>query len=368
MYEVISYKDSEKWEQRISEISPKDVFYRHSYSCLYQKMGDGDPHLFYYDNGKGNKLCYTFLKRRINELPFMIDRKMDEALFDIITPSYGYGGPLYDVEDMDLIREFRSEFDHYCKKENIITEFIRFHPLLQNQRGMDHLMEITYDRETVFFDLRKSEDEIFNHYHKNHKRNVLKAQKHNLEFKVFASEDRYKHLEEFYQLYKETMDKLNASAYSYFSVDYLQNLLRGFEQNSIIGAVFHDNKMVAAAICMYEGGSLHYHLGCSEKEFLNLGSTIFLLHHLALWGKGNGMYSFHLGGGHIGRDSLFQFKYRFNPSGTLDFYIGKKVHLPEMYKKLIHDWEQYYLIPSQEKFFPSYRYQVKRDYVPIVVK
>lgn len=364
MYEVISYKDRERWEQRIREITKKDVFYCHSYSSLYQKMGDGDPHLFYFYNGKGNKLCYTFLKRRINELPFRIS-KTDVELFDIITPSYGYGGPLYDVEDMDLIREFRREFEQYCKKENIITEFIRFHPLLQNQRGMDHMMEITYDRETVFFDLRKSEDEIFNQYHKNHKRNVLKAQKNNLEFKVFASEEKYKHLEEFYQLYKETMDKLNASAYSYFSVEYLKNLLGGFEQNSIIGAVFHHNKMVAAAICMYEGNTIHYHLGCSKKEFLNLGTTIFLLHHIALWGKEIGMYAFHLGGGHIGRDSLFQFKHRFNPKGTLDFYVGKKVHLPEFYQKLNQEWEQYYLIPSQEKFFPAYRYHRKKDHVPI---
>lgn len=367
MYEVISYKDRERWEQRISEISKKDIFYRHSYPSLYQKMGDGDPYLFYYDDGKGNKLCYTFLKRRINELPFLLGRKIEENFFDIITPPYGYGGPLYDVEDKELIRQFRSEFEHYCQKENIITEFIRFHPLLQNQRGMDHLMEITYDRETIFFDLRKSENEIFNLYHKNHKRNVLKAQKHNLEFKVFTSEDRYEHLEEFYQLYKETMDKLNASPYSYFSIKYLQNLLSGYLHNSIIGAVFHDDKMVAAGICMYEGDSIHYHLGCSKKESLNLGSTIFLLHHLAFWGKENGMNSFHLGGGHCGRDSLFQFKYRFNPKGTLDFFIGKKVHLPEIYQMLIQEWEQYYLIPSHEKFFPAYRYYLKKEDHPINV-
>ena len=366
MYEVISFEDTTNWEKKINEFTKKDAFYHLSYSKLYREIGDGDPYLFFFENEKGNKLCYSFLKRKINKLPFMNNYLGDVDIYDIITPSYGYGGPLYDNEDHQVIQQFRSEFEEYCKQDNIITEFIRFHPILQNQKYMEDLLDVTYDRETVFMDLVKSKDEIFSHYHKNHKRNVLKAMKNKLEFKVFHKDQIESQLYTFYEMYKATMDKLNASEYSYFSIEYLHNLISGLNQHSILGVVFCNEKMVAAALCIYDSNSLHYHLGCSYKEFLNLGSTIFLLHNVALWGKENGMHSFHLGGGHIGRDSLFQFKHRFNLKGTLEFYIGKKVHQPEVYKNLIEKWEEYYLTPSNSQFFPAYRFQTNQ--VPAVIK
>jgi lipid II:glycine glycyltransferase (peptidoglycan interpeptide bridge formation enzyme) len=363
MYEVISNNDRIKWEMRLNEISKKDVFYHHSYSTLYQKMGDGNPFLFFYEDEKGNKLCYSFLKREINQLAFMNDENDESELFDIITPSYGYGGPLYDYEDEQFVRQFRSVFSNYCKENNIITEFIRFHPILQNQIYMDTSMEVAYNRETIFVDLMKTEKEIFNHYHKNHKRNVKKAIKNNLEFRVFQKERTHEKIDEFYKLYKETMDKLNASDYSYFSTEYLTDLLSADDNHLMMGAVLLNGNMVAAAICMHDGGTLHYHLGCSKQETLNLGTTIFLLHKIALWGNEKGLHTFHLGGGHVGRDSLFQFKHRFHAEGSLNFYIGKKVHHPEIYYKLLKKWEQYYLQPSVEEFFPSYRYPIKKKII-----
>jgi hypothetical protein len=367
MYEVISYENKSKWDERISELTEKDVFYDHSYANVYQKMGDGDPYLFFYQNQKGKKLCYAFLKRRINDLPFLKEF-VGEDLYDIVTPSYGYGGPLYDKEEADLIRESRKAFEEYCKSENIITEFIRFHPLLQNQKHLEGLIEVSYDRETVFIDLGKSEDEILQHFHKNHKRNIIKANKNGLTFKVFQKEEMLGLINEFYELYTKTMDKLNASKYSYFSTEYLHDLASGFFESSMIGAVFKKEKMVAAAFCMYDGTALHYHLGCSEKEYLNLGSSIFLLHQVALWGKARGLLKFHLGGGHVGRDSLFQFKHRFNVIGELDFYIGRKVHHPEAYQNLREKWEQYYSQEANDQYFPCYRYSVDKKVSTVLVE
>ncbi|MGJ7919525.1 lipid II:glycine glycyltransferase FemX [Neobacillus sp. LXY-4] len=360
MYEVISYQQRNRWEEVLNQLTKKDIFYEHSYNHLYQSLGDGDPHLFFYEDERGNKICYSFFKRKINLLSFLRDDVMEENFYDIITPTYGYGGPISDVEDKLVIKQFRQEFEEYCQKENVICEFIRFHPLLQNAKFMEDLMEVSYDRETIYIDLTKSEEDIFKSYHKNHKRNVNKGIKNQLEFKVFMKEEAFQRIEEFYQLYKETMDKLNASAHSYFSTDYLKNLLSSLYDKSMIGAVFFNNKIIGAALCMYEGGLLHYHLGCSKKEYLHLGGNVFLLHNIAIWGKQNGLNVFHLGGGHVGRDSLFQFKYRFNPYGTLDFYIGKKVHNPQKYKKLVDKWEEYYDQESQKNFFPIYRNKPKK--------
>ncbi|MDQ1144596.1 hypothetical protein QE429_001423 [Bacillus sp. SORGH_AS 510] len=354
MYEVISYNQKSVWEEKLRTLSNKDIFYHHSYSNLYQCMGDGDPHLFFYEDERGNKVGYVFLKRKINDLPFANDL-FDGEVYDIITPSYGYGGPLYDREDEQIVKQFREEFESYCQIENIICEFIRFHPLLQNQVFMGESVEASFDRETIYIDLTKSKEEIFNEHHKNHQRNIKKTIKNGMEFKIFKNEDALEVVEDFFQVYKETMDKLNASTYSYFSTQYIQDLLSQLKHHSMVGAVFYENQMVAASVCMYEGDSLHYHLGCSQKQFLHLGVNSYLLHKLALWGKDAGLVKFHLGGGHIGRDSLFQFKYRFNPNGLLPFYIGKKIHQPFKYDQLIQQWERFYGEQANEHFFPVYR-------------
>lgn len=322
-------------------------------------MGDGEPYLFYFENRLGSNIGYIFLKRPINHLSFLEDDPLNENYYDIITISYGYGGPLYDDLDKAALLQFRKEFQEYCIKENIITEFIRFHPLLQNHNHLEGTMEISFNRETIFVVLDKSEEEIYNHYHKNHRRNIAKAIKNDLQFRVFQKEELYGYIEEFYKLYRETMDKLNASEYSYFSTEYLYNLVSSHCNNCALGAVFFEDKLVGAALCLYEGGALHYHLGCSSKDYLSLGTNIYLLHKVALWGREQGLHTFHLGGGHVGRDSLFQFKHRFNLEGTLNFYIGKKVHRPEIYRKLIEKWENFYSIPADDRFFPVYRNKVE---------
>ncbi|WP_075981909.1 GNAT family N-acetyltransferase [Bacillus massilinigeriensis] len=368
MYEVISYQEKEKWEEKLNLLKRRDVFYHQAYSNVCQGLGDGDPYLFFYEDRKyGGKLCYVFIKRRIELFSGSSNDRCTTVYYDITTPSYGYGGPLYDEKDDKLLFGFRSAFEEYCKKENIVCEFIKFHPLLQNQHHLENTMEVSFDRETVYIDLCKNEEEIVNSYHKNHKRNMKKAKNNKLEFTVFQGKEAFNQITTFYRLYKETMDKLQASKYSYFSTDYLFQLLEGFQNHFLIGAVYQEGDMISAALCLHDGGRLHYHLGCSNKDFLNLGGNPYLFHRLALWGKENGLKAFHLGGGHSAlhnggvqnRDSLFQFKYRFNPDGLLDFYIGKKIHIPEVYKNLVNQWETYYGQKADKRFFPLYRNQPK---------
>lgn len=353
LYEVISNKNKGEWIKALEQFPKKDIFYLHEYCNLYPSLGDGEPYLFVYRDEEKNQVCYVFFKRNLQEIPFF---RATEAIYDIITPPYGYGGPFYMTGDKkQLILNFRKEFEEYCQKENIISEFVRFHPLYQNHVYLEDTMDVFFDRETVYVDLEKREDQIVHNYHKNHRRNLNKAIKNQLHFHVFQKEDAVNQVEIFYELYKETMDKLNAASYSYFSTIYIENLLSDLTENAIIAAAFYQGHMVSAALCLMEGGSIHYHLGCSRREMLYVGINVFLLHQTAIWAKQQGCHTFHLGGGHVGRDSLFQFKYRFNSSGILPFYVGRKIHHQEKYQSLVDSWEEYYKQKASDTFFPAYR-------------
>lgn len=348
MYKVISYNNKYEWDKEMEQMKLKDVHYFHSYCELYYKNGDGDPCLFVFSNQKGDRICYAFLKRRI-DLPFV-----QEELYDIIT-LLGFGGPLYDRADDQIIKDFRNEFENYCEKEKIVSEFTRFNPMLGNERYLEELMDLKNDREMIYIDLNNTEECIFNNYHIKHRQSIKKAVKNELEFRIFSKNEAMEQVNLFYELYKETMDRVNATPYYYFSLDYFKNFLTGLYNNSILAAVFLKGNMIAAAVCMYEGGFLHYHLACSKKDYVHLGANIFLVHKIALWGKKNSCHSFFLGGGHVGRDTLFKFKHRFNLQGNLHFYVGKKIHLPDKYFELIDQWEKYYSQAASKTFFPAYR-------------
>ncbi|MFB5662643.1 lipid II:glycine glycyltransferase FemX [Alteribacillus sp. HJP-4] len=352
---MIPYSNKKWWEEVLEQAAVTDVFYLHSYSDLYRRLGDGEPQLFVYTAPAGQKVYYSFLKKRLGELKFLGEQGSLGHYYDIITIPYGYGGPLTDSHSPEVIKAFRLEFGTFCEEEKIVSEFVRFHPLLENYHFVENDLDVSNDRETVAVDLTKTQEELMADYHKNHRRNLRKAEKHGLEFHTYQGKEAVKKAENFYSLYTQTMDKLQASSYSYFSLDYVKNLMADMGSKAVLCGVYAEEKMIAAAICLYENDCLHYHLGCSDQSYIHIGSNVFLLHECGLWGKRSGCHTFHLGGGHSGRDSLFTFKHRFSQQKPRDFFIGKKIHNQQVYDKLVNQWEEHYKQPADSGFFPAYR-------------
>ncbi|MFL5343479.1 MAG: lipid II:glycine glycyltransferase FemX [Hyalangium sp.] len=355
MHQLISFAEPERWEHAYAQASRQDVYYRHAYAELCHCMGDGDPFLFVYEDGAGHRVCYAFIRRPLQALPFASDAGLEGDWYDIISPTYGYGGPLCAEPHEPVLRAFRAEFEAYCRGANIVSEFIRFHPLLGNHRLLEETMDVIRDRETVFIDLSCSEEELFARCHPHHQRNLRKALKHGLEFRVLDAHESLQQLDMFYRLYRATMDKVGSAPYFYFSTEYLERLFSRFGSNAVLGAVYLEGRMLSAALCLREGDTLVYHLGASDKAALHLGTNVFQFHQIAQWAKRQGLRAFHLGGGHRGRDSLFQFKHRFNPEGTLEFHSGRKVHQPEVYARMVQAWQRYHASALPEPFFPAYR-------------
>lgn len=354
MYKIIELEDAEEWQKALDRLGRKDVYYQPEYSRLYEQLGDGTPLLFYYENPDGDNIGYVFLKRPLDSLPIAQNEVFSRKAYDIITP-YGYGGPLYNRTTSEAVSNFRKAFGRYCQEENIVSEFIRFNPMLKNHFYLDDWMDVSYNRETIYIDLRQSRQELFSQYHHNHRRNIRKARKYDLSFKAYTKQEAVECAGAFYEIYKETMDRVGAEAYFYFSENYIRQLLEGLDGKSMIGAVFYEGKMVSAALCMHEGDILYYHLGCSKEKYFHLRANVFQFHHIALWAKEQGLKSFFLGGGHSGRDSLFRFKHRFSPKGIADFYLGKKIHQPKKYQLLAEKWQEQYPQESLNGFFPVYR-------------
>ncbi|MBM7662848.1 hypothetical protein JOC85_003659 [Bacillus mesophilus] len=352
MHYVLSSKNKEKWQKELKDCGVTDLYFELDYCLLYTQLGDGEPYLFVYEQA-GEKIVYPFLKRELSSLPF-VDK--NEKYFDIITP-YGYGGPLGSLSK-EMVEGFRKAFEEYCKQEKIITEFVRFNPLIQNQVHHETCMEVLHIRDTVYIDLEQNEDHFFKNLHKNHRRNTVKAIKNGLTTRILQGTDAVAEIPTFLELYYQTMDKNNASEYYYFPSNYFHQLFKHFPNNSMITIVYNQETPIAAAIFFYQGEFLHYHLGGSNQDYMYLGANNLLFYQATLWGMKQRFKKLHLGGGYSGDDSLFQYKKRFNSQGILDFYIGKKIHNEEKYNNLITSWKEYYAKKEYNpNFFPVYRQQ-----------
>lgn len=305
----------------------KDVYFAEEYVRLYE-------------NDKEKARC-LFCKDGENEflLPILLREFhfAGEVYFDFET-AYGYGGSVCNTKDEAFITAaWKAVFD-FCAKENFVAGFFRFHPLLQNQVGFDGVGRLIADRKTVAINLNQTMDEVWsNEIHSKNRNVIRKAEKAGCHFIV---DDQYDHLDDFQRLYAATMDKLSADLFYYFPDDYYRRL-RDTVENSFLGCVEHEGKIISAAIFMYNGEWGHYHLSGSDRSYLSLSPNNFMLWEAAKELQNRGVKLFHLGGGTNGDEdnSLYLFKRRFSKE-TLQFYIGKQVFNSAVYEAVCKEWEQ----------------------------
>ncbi len=325
-----------------------DIYFKDEYARIYELNGDGKVKKFNYESEYG-KVEYLFLKRDI--------RSKHNKYCDITTP-YGYGGPLFFPKSPDklnkLVSDFRNEFEKYCKKNNIICEFIRFHPLLRNHKFMAEYVNTINAGTTINIDLT-SEEEILLNMKRTCRKSIRRALEKGFKAELDNSDQAW---DKFIDLYYMTMNKNCASDYYYFPKDYFKNIRTFLKERSTIFKTTHNGKTISSILILSGEEEIHGHLHATDPEYYKESPNNILIYTVALWGLKNGYKNFHLGGGYGGaEDALFKFKSSFNKNGALDFYIGKKIHDFKIYNELtkLHEEKKPELRGRKLDFFPLYR-------------
>ena len=148
-----------------------DIYFYEKYGKLYENIEKGIVDIFNFKNDVG-KIYYLFIKR---EIPLDID---GGPWFDITTP-YGYGGPIIieceeGYED-ELVLAFERSFSEYCKNNKIVSEFIRFHPIIDNAKVFSSIYSIEHIRNTLGTDLKSYDDPFQEEFSKSARRNNKKS-------------------------------------------------------------------------------------------------------------------------------------------------------------------------------------------------
>jgi hypothetical protein len=327
MVEILS-TESDMWNEYLNyfEQDKKDIYFTLEYHKMHEINGDGKAQCFVYKEGAYIAL-YPYMLNEINGY------EVNEKYYDIESV-YGYSGPIANNNSEAFLKKFESAFLDYCCENNIVAEFIRFHPIITNSNIFSENIEIIYNRKTVYLDVENDIEYIWKHNISSKNRNMIrKAEKSGL--RVIINND----YSDFRNIYKLTMDKVSADSYYYFKEEYF-DYIKKYKNFNLMNVLYNDMN-IASAIFMSYGDYFHYHLAGSIKENLNLAPNNLLLWEAIKLAHNNKARFMHFGGGltNDDNDNLFKFKNSFSDS-CADYYIGKRIHNKDVYDSLISQWEQ----------------------------
>ena len=332
MIELISYRENKKWNRIISSFPLADTYFSCEYATSYMESVKGVPYLLNYENN-GVRIAYPIIEKDVSDFSAFKGAIDKGIYFDWNTP-YGYGGPLTNLENIDIRDQliFRKELYAFAKERNIVSQFVRFHPIIKNHLICPYVIDSMYVKDTIYIDLTTENDLMCQMESKN--RNLLrKAIKNN----VLITHDKGEKIQEFMYIYNKTMDRDNASSFYYFPKSYYEYLKNNMSNETEYFYAYKDGNMIAASIFFYKNKSMHYHLSANLVEFRTFAPTNLILYVASNWGRDMGMSTLHLGGGVGIEDSLFHFKKQFNKNGRVGFYIGRSIFMPDKYNYLLEE-------------------------------
>lgn len=326
MLKVFDKNSKKQWNEIVRTFSNWDIYYLFEYANSFSIHGDGEPLLLYFEEN-GKRMCYQIIKRNISK-DYRFEGLIEDKYYDA-TITYGYGGPLLDGEFNDEDQKsYINDLNNYCKDNNIVSLFFRFHPLLGNQNCIDKVTTVQYVHDTIVIDT-SSQEIIDANMDPKQRRHIRKAINNNVTIEVKPISE-YK---DFMDIYNQTMLRLEAAGYYFFDEAYYKSLI-DMKENACIFYAKYEGKTIAGSIILYNEQYMHYHLSGSLLEYRNLPATSLLLYEASKWACKKGIKQLHLGGGLNAEDSLYKYKLSFNRNGSIPFYIGSNIFDKEAYEYL----------------------------------
>lgn len=335
----LTLKDDVEWRRILSKFSNerKDVYFTPEYYSLYEAYGDGEATCFAFEKN-GEVALYPFLKNPITPLGY----KLDKEYYDI-QGAYGYNGIISSSDNPDVIAAFWSAFDEWCRDNDVIAEFTRFHPLMKNHLLGEGHFKLIHDRNTVYLDLRQSEDEIFAGFDKGTRQHIRKASK---TIEIRPAERTEENVQIFNHIYRENMEHVNSIPYLFFNLQHFRNM---FQQDNIdFFIAWQEDIPIACYSGLVSEEYYGNYLRASLTEYNRTGVNTLMYWSMIKSAKAHGCHYVHFGGGTSGDPENSLLKYKMNFSKTLsEFWIGKKVHNQKIYDQVVAQWK--------EKFPKSYK-------------
>lgn len=360
----LDQKNLEECSAYFEKVENRGVYHSPDYVKVLSKHYDAEAKLFIFGDEE-NFIYYPFFLRKLDKLPFAKNCELDLSKYFDITSSWYYGGPLLEVKqpahEKSLVSQFIDSFHNYCLSNNIIAEFVRYDPYLENHKPFINLLEIKKNRDVVYLDLTQDINAIWNNFKHCNRKNIKKAQRSGIY--IYHSENNNDDITKFYEIYILEMNRKNAISQFFFSEDNIKDLFAQLKDGVELFIAKYGEEIVGGTIFLYSNRTAHDHLRASLPKYWPYRVNNLLLYEALLWAKKQGIKNFSFQGG---REGVYKFKLTFSET-TKDFYINSIIHKSYEYNLLCSSKDKWDIATKGYKtgnqdFFPYYRKEDDRRF------
>ena len=329
--QVYFISDSVRWTELLRLFGYSDIYHTFEYSSLEAERIGGIAQLIIINMPTG-----------IIGLPVIFRKIPNESRYNDAISVYGYNGVLTSTSltsgdflsgikkikaalvERDCVSLFNREsnFTPYRLTESIETGKVVAVDLMQDpelyEKSLEggHRQQIKYLRKLNYTVVKSTEPKV---------------------------------VEDFHEVYEQTMLRRGAKINYFFSTKYFDSVLKIDWSIPDLRAVYHEGKMVAGAIFITQGDHMYYMFSGSILGVSPYPAMKLILDQVIRENLNNGKKLLHLGGGLGGKqDSLYQFKFGFGKV-VLPFYTTQWILMPEVYNRLSAH------VLTETSFFPKYR-------------
>jgi hypothetical protein len=297
-----------------------DIYYQPEFLACDAKMQNGEY-----------EIAVCSQEDKIWIYPYILLPIEETGYFDISSP-YGYAGPVSNSAEIALKAE-ELFLAYISDKQTVVTEFVRYHYLYNEQNFFQKEITNLLNRRVVLVPTQNQEDIWMKEFSGTNRNLVRKLEKESFIWSVspFTKED----ISAFDEAYRTNMIHSGAGDFYFFSQKFYLEMIERLGEKLLLAKVEKDGEIYSSALFFVSGGIVTYYLSARNLNYPKVPGSNLLLSKVAFWAQENGMNFLNFGGGLSmdENDYLFKFKSNFGKQ-IKDFYIGKRIHQPELYKEL----------------------------------
>jgi predicted N-acyltransferase len=343
------------WDDLLEQLPARqqDVFFTSDYLRLWEERGDGRAMGAVYNEGD-DLILYPFLLQDLERVEYL--GKEFAGLRDISSPM-GFGGPLLrHGTSEESVAAFRAGMDDWCRDNAVVSEFVRFHPLLETRLGMEKYFEIEEAGRVVWCRLERNSCSITDGLSAVTRRNVRRAREAGVTCGVEAADHVY---ERFADLYLENALRRKALPIYRFDSAHFARLRRALGPRQVLIGARYQKELIAAALFVRSHDFVHFHALGVDRKYSRLRPINLLFFEAMQWACDQGAKAINLGGGYRGDDEFFRFKIGF-----------AQQQAPRRTGRVIHRFEDYARAEARRDdqgeildcgYFPVYRAPLPSD-------
>lgn len=341
---VLTTDDAERWRA----VLPADVFVMGSveYARVLERRTGAAARLFVAEWG-GTAAAYSHMLRPIGPPPFAggAGRR-----WDTFTPEYS--GPVWigPPRVHPGGERFAELFAAHCREQEVVAEFAHLSPWAPLEL-LDPAC-VQPDREIVYVDLARGEEELWKHSLTSDARRQVKQAAHaGVRVRRSASAE---DLREFHRLHQLTMERRGALDRYHLSLEDLGAIFETMPGNAVLALAEHDGRVVAGGLYLHDASQVVWYLSAADMAFAGVRPVNAYHWEVIRWAAGQGKRRMLCGGGYLPGDGVFRFKANFSPLRA-QFRTYRRVHDPEAYAALTRAWAVRVGVRPPGDFFPAYR-------------